>query len=729
MLGHVQSVRQSSFIPGAVPVPAVALSPPSPSGFPDFPKPTLARSARLFSASAVSAVSSTLVTTDSGQQISLVQWVKDLLTQTKNFKMHAQFTVPVAGLSPDRTVTQEIEMICGESGQIETLRVIFNPQAGPITPSFLRWLIPVPILGRLVSVKALEMTMNPKTRHIEGKLSYMGLPPITVDLNDRILEEMKFSKDSLKGDGYDLTEGVPPKPWQLLEMVLKHSGGTGAEIGLGQIRPDLAHANIQMEAEFKNEEISLMGLTASFWPGAGSKKIEVSGSLLEPTITVYGAQALSFNHAGARIAIRNTLVPEPLVIHAKKNPGGKFPYNLEIPHYKSQEVVISRTSGDFNLEAHLLEGVEVTGLNIKSDAKEVWVEAKEVVAKQLSLVGSGARVATSPGDEIFLENVKLGLDSTHPYFSADVTGNATGQISYFLKDEEMGFMKFNYLEGKGGIWIGRGGDLEPRVELYGQVATLMPELRLMVKSDQMKGSVQTTVTQASLAGWANITVWPAKQEALFTANEPSGYESVGALHVQGKGGTVVMKQDPSLVTDWAELRTELGPLADELKTDIQVDVHDIAFDVKSMRFKSVISPITGKPSLEIAEAEMGDIFIRGDMTGVTFVRLPLGYYEPFLIETPMKDTVFKVQGIQDTHSETGERVITFKDIYASGIESSPTFSPKDQARCKGNDRQRFEGHIGHFQFSPDRRYQMDDLSSNFHLVIKNHLGGGCHIIE
>jgi len=292
-------------------------------------------------------------------------------------------------------------------------------------------------------------------------------------------------------------------------------------------------------------------------------------------------------------------------------------------------------------------------------------------------------------------------------------------------ENEIGFLKFQALQGSGRLEVNPAPNGDPVVDLSGSLSAELPELRFLVQSEKLKASVRTQVNGASVSGLGRLRVWPASQQALR-----EGTSGDNPIRIQGKGGRVIFHQDTSEVEDWPDLKKRLGPiLAKQVVTDFFIEPQDIEFKVGKMEMGRV-SAEQGQASLEITKADLGPIRITGDAWGKLFARLPGGIYFPLAIpeSAKMRAANIRIDRLQDLR-EDKDREISFQKLVIAGEESQPTFSQKDQKRC-GIDRQHVHASLGLFQFSPeDREIQVKDIDPHFHIYLKNPVSGGCIKIE
>lgn len=675
--------------------------------------------------------------------------------------MSMEIRLPIDGLRKNGPVEAFTKAVLKGSGALVVLDVTFKPAAGPI-PLVEPW-NKVPIIGPFFQIRLLKITMNQNTRRLEAKVCYVGIP-IKQDAQDKVIEALKLSPEAMKGEGYNLTEGVPLYSWQIFDLFLKaqeelsqkppsasNDESTSTRLGYGDIRPRFAEGTIRVEGNFSNQDLTVEGVRFSFasLPATQKHRFEVSGKLLDPRISIYGWKEASVQNPRVAFQIKNNsqenLAPFHMQLHL--DPEGQQPVRVEVDRYRSNNISFDIASfEDHRIKLHLEleEGIEVEGVKFILDPQAPRATIRKIVAKRIRLDGFGAHLETSPGDRAVLEDIRLDRVKDRPRFVARIEGRGSGSINYLIGNEELGYMKFRYLEGKGQLRIEPDEQGDTFVELNGNIATELPELRLLVRSEKMEGYVRTSITNASVSGNGRIVVTPKKNSAFVESQGTSN-----PITVRGLSGEVYVHQDPSEVEGWPELKRQLGARAADVRTDLYIQPREISFSVDFMNLQSMMHQKSGTPALEITDTRIGPIRIVGDLWGRVYTRIPGGFYYPMVIgmteederqcrtrnastcrySAKMMDASVEVGRLLDHVDETGKRTVDFSQISISGVESAPTFSPRDQKRC-GTDRQHIHATLGLFQFSPeDRSLTIEGVDPHFHIFLKDRLNGGCLKIE
>ncbi len=707
---------------------ALAMSPPPPS---PRPGPSLAKSTRLFAAGPQDPPPPRPQETPS-----LVTLLKELTTQLKDFELTTTIKLPIEGLSHGGPVNAFVKAVLKDQGALVLLDVDLQPSAGPIP------LVPplhkVPILSPFFRIKVLKVFMDPETRHLNAKVCYVVVP-FSKDVHAMILDMAKLSEATLKGDGYDLNQGIPLYSWQILDLFLKSQKewtpdkagaleALGKKMEFGPVTPRIDQAEISLTGDFSNQTVSFNGVHVFFAPLDKSQKhrITVSGKLLDPVIKIQGLKEAEIRGELNSIRFTNAESPvAPLVLQAHFDLSGKNPPVFEIPSYKSKDVFIETSSPrhpNLKVRLQMEEGLEVEGASITLDPKDPKIAIRKIVARKLRLDGYGNHLETSSGDEAILQEVRMDWVDNEPRFTSKIEGEASGYANYFIKDEEVGRIQFKYLRGKGSLSILRDPEGDPHIVIEGNIATQIPELKFLARSEKMAAFSRIIIADATVSGDGRVEVVPTRSEILIESRDPSI-----PVSLNGSGGSVWFHQDPSEVAEWPELKEKLGIKARDVTTDMHVDASRIRFDFRRMGLKSTIQASTSKPALEIIDADFGPIEMTGDVWGRLFTHIPGGYYMPILIDQKarMVDAKVAIGRLRDrVHKETG-RSVDFWNIAIEGSESEPTFSPKDQKRC-GIDRQHIHALLDFFSFQPeDRTMRIGPLDPHFHIYLKDRLNGGC----
>ncbi|HEX5034071.1 MAG TPA: hypothetical protein VFW62_06285, partial [bacterium] len=363
-------------------------------------------------------------------------------------------------------------------------------------------------------------------------------------------------------------------------------------------------------------------------------RLIVSGSLLEPKVKVHGLRSAAWS--GREGAIKLTNAEErldPLEVQLRFDPLGKRSSTYEIPAYRSKRMYLEGRAkqDDVPLRLDLEEGIELKGLKFQTDAHGPRIDIAKLSARRLAFREKGIELRTNPNDEAVFTGVELRIVNGKIHFASGLSGKATGELKVKSGEEEVGFLKFEALQGSGRLEVKPDPNGDPVVDLSGSLKAEMPELRLLVQSEKLKASVKTQVRDASVAGLGRLRVWPASQQALLEGG--SGDQSI---RIQGKGGRVVFHQDTSEVEEWPDLKKRLGPLlAKQVVTDFYIEPQDIEFKVAKMELGKV-SAEQGQAALEITKADLGPIRITGDAWGKIFARLPGGVYFPLAIPESAK---------------------------------------------------------------------------------------------
>lgn len=661
----------------------------------------------------------------------LAKLLYDLTTQLKDFELSADLKLPMNGIGPGEVQTFTHAVMKGQ-GALVNLGIEFRPYAGP--QSLLKPFDQVPILGPFFIVRILKVEMNPQSRKLEAKVQYLWFP-VSKDVHADYLQKAELPGDLVQGKGWNLNQGLPTYSWQILDIILrlieKQKGAdTAKKVGIDQVKPVLERGEISITGDFSNETVRLGGLSLHFAPLAPGEKhrLTVSGSLLEPKLKVHGLKAAEWNGSEGGIKLTNAEERlDPLEIQLRFDFFGKRATSYEIPAYRSKRMFLEgRASKDgAPLRLDLEEGIDLQGLRFQSETEGPRVRIEKLTARRLSFQEKGIELRTNPSDEAVFSDVDLRIQDGRSRFSSQIVGKATGELKVKSGEDEIGFLKFESLQGNGKLEVSPAANGDPVVDLSGSLRATIPELRFLVQSEKLKASVSTQVQDAVVAGIGRLRVWPATQQALLESG--SGKD---AIRIQGKHGKVTFHQDASEVEEWPDLKKKLGPaLSKQVVTDFFIEPQDIEFKVATMEMGRVTAE-QGQAALEITKADLGPIRITGDVWGKLFARLPGGIYFPVAIpeSAKMKGASVQIGRLQDLGNSQG-REISFEKLVISGEESQATFSPKDQKRC-GIDRQHIHASLGLFQFNPeDREIQIRDIDPHFHVYLKNPLSGGCLKIE
>lgn len=659
----------------------------------------------------------------------LAKLLYDLTTQLKDFELSADLKLPMKGIGPGEVETFTHAVMQGQ-GALINLGIEFKPYAGP--QSLLKPFDQVPILGPFFIVRILKVEMNPQSRKLEAKVQYLWFP-VNKDVHADYLEKAELAPELIQGKGWNLHQGFPVYSWQILDLILKiveKRDQTAKKVGIDQVKPVLERGEISISGDFSNEKIQLGGLTlhfAALAPGE-EHRLTVSGSLLEPKVKVHGLKAAEWSGKEGGLKLSNADERlDPLEIQLRFDPLGQRATTYEIPSYRSKRMILEGKAAKdgSNLRLDLEEGIEVQGLKFQSDPQGPRIGIEKLTARRLSFQEKGIELRTNPNDAAVFSNVDLRILDGRIHFASQLIGKASGELKVKSGEDEIGFLKFESLQGMGKLAINPAANGDPVVDLSGSLRAQIPELRLMVQSEKLKASVRTQVKAASVSGLGRLRVWPATQQALL-----QGGNRNDSIRIQGKGGLVTFHQDPSEVEEWPDLKKKLGPaMAKQVRTDFYIEPQDIEFKVGTMEMGRV-SAEQGQAALEITKADLGPIRITGDVWGKLFARLPGGLYFPLAIpeSAKMKGASVQIGRLQDLRNSQG-RDVTFEKVVIAGEESQATFSPKDQKRC-GIDRQHIHASLGLFQFSPeDREIQIKDIDPHFHIYVKNLISGGCLKIE
>jgi len=654
----------------------------------------------------------------------------DITTQLEDFTLRSNLKLPMQGIGPGKVQTFTTAVL-KDGGALVQLGIEFRPYAGP--QSLLKPLEQVPILGPFFMVRVLSVEMEPASRKLQARVKYLWFP-VTKQVHEDYLKKAELPPGLVKGPGFDLNQGIPVYSWQILDLVLKVLAAKGAQVaknvGVDQVKPLLEESEILVEGDFSNRRIQLRGATLEFGPLAPGEKhrLVITGSLLDPVVKVHGLKSVQWRGAGGSLSLSNADERlEPLELRVHVDTLGGQGTRFEVPAYRSRKVrlELSPGGGGEGLRLGMEEGLELKGLNFSLTPEGPAVDIASLEAKQVSLLGQGLDLRTTPGDKASLTSLRLRFVGGRPEFQARLKGKATGELRVSRQGAELGFLKFEALEGDGSLGLSHEADGRARLEIAGRLFTKIPELRFLVQSEKLKASVQTKVERAEVGGVGRLSLWPGSGRALL--------EGLGEkpIRVRGLDGLVTFHQDPSKVAEWGELKKELGEaLAQQVVTDFYIRPSEIEFQVARMDLAGSIPP-NGSPALEIAQAELGPIKIRGDVWGKLFARLPGGIYFPVKIDeaAKMKDARVEIASLRDQKQGQAGREIAFQEIRLAGEESQATFSKKDQKRC-GFDRQHLHAALGLFQFSPEsREWQVKNLDPHFHIYLKNHVGGGCLKID
>jgi hypothetical protein len=218
-----------------------------------------------------------------------------------------------------------------DKGEIALAKVAIKPYMGELT-------VPLPldagkiggktpIVGPLFKFKVLEISMDPVTRQLKGRIRYFFFTDITgpwdVNVHQAIVDKIDLPPEAKKGPGYDLAKAVPVYTWQVADLASKIAEEykkKGKEAGkiveaapVDKVLPLLDQGEIVAEGNFSNKTIKVAGVTVRFAPLPTDKKhrITIKGKLTEPVITVEGLQ--SFEAEDSRSVMRLT-IRRPLAV-------------------------------------------------------------------------------------------------------------------------------------------------------------------------------------------------------------------------------------------------------------------------------------------------------------------------------------------------------------------------------------------------------------------------------
>ncbi len=660
----------------------------------------------------------------------------EILSQLKDFELSADLKVPVIHRDMKREVGTHTQIVLGEHGRLDAARIKFDPYWGPVTlPGPAAGVVrEVPIIGIFAIYRLLSVEMDPKNRKIVGKGSYLFFP-ITKELQELLVEKGKIPSDLVKGPGYDLNRGLPKYSWQIAdiaEQILKRNQTEGfKEIGkatkLDTIVPLFDKGQVRITGDFSNQEIVIGPVTLKFSPKkkGEAQRILLEGGITEPKMKVWGLKSIEVQHAHGTLRLGHIGDPsEPLELSWKLNFDDFKASRMDLARLDSRAFLIENVSSDpkKNLSFTLREGLSLKNLWLTLEGGSPHLHIQEVEARQGELEGFGVRFKTSPKDKAVLRQIHLEMKNGFPHLHARIAGSATGELSYSKTGEELAWLNFKDLKGSGSIRTGRDEKNRVFFTLSGDIATQIPSLRLLVRSEQLKGYVRTEIGDALVKGKGSLTVWPEEEAASLVK-----LTDAPPLSVRGSKGKVVFHQDTSKVAAWPELERELGKTAARVQSDLTVDLQDIGFEIEQMHLEKSQRAKSETPSLEILKAKISDIRIQGDLYGRLWVRLPGGMVHPIVISetAKMRGATVKVGGLKDFEAD-GKRNVIFERIFISGEESQATLKASDQKRC-GFDRQHIHADLGLFGFSPDtKEFQLQNLGSHFHIYLKNPpYGGGC----
>ncbi len=696
----------------------------------------------------------------------------DLTTQLDDFEMDINIDIPIEGLNAGKPVDAMIQAVLGDKGAVIELDSRFNPGLN----FHLSNLGGLPLLGRVVkyftSYRVLRVFMDPKTRKIKARIdyrnTYFGRDPDIFPffkVHKKALDRFKLSSQLVAK--YKLNKGLPVYSWEMVDLFFtaleeRRKQDKPPKTGLEKVRPLWNKGEISIEGNFSDQAVTLPGLTIRFakLPSDKKHRITVKGKLIEPVITIQGLESLEVNNKKANFRLVNGHPnQEPLKIIAKIDPDGKTPLRFTIPNYRSEGLYLeTEPKGDPNLKLRfdLKEGIEIDGLNFYLDKENPRMDIRKLVAKQIAFDGFGLHLETTSGDSAAFQNVHLHRHGGEIHFNSEFEAKANGEIAYQKNDQEIGKIKFKYLEGKGKLSVSPDAEGAPQIEIAGKVSTELPELRLRVRSEKIASEVTTDLSDALVFGTGRLVVWPTRKRALLEADPGESF------HVHGHKGRVRFHQDPSQVEKWPELKEKLGEdLAKSVVSDLLIDLKEIDFDLQKTDVLSLItgdetnSPGGVKPALQIEEALLGPIKIKGDVYGRFFVRIPGGLYYPLVIgqtakerkkcrfdtatheydpktcaySAKMVDAEITIGTLTDQKDAAGLRKVQFTEIFLSGEESKPTFSKEDKKLCKGIDRQHLHAKLGIFQFSPDEKdFRIEQVDPHFHIYLNDLIQGGCLLI-
>jgi hypothetical protein len=634
-----------------------------------------------------------------------------------------------------RKVKTHTQIVLGEGGRLNAARLKFDPYWGPLTlPSPVTQVVrEIPLIGIFALYRLLSIEMDPKSRKITGKAVYL-LVPIERDLQRGLAEAGKVPKDLVRGPGYDLKKGLPEYSWQITDIaeqmfLRKQTEGIkqiGQATGFDKIIPLFDQGRVLIEGDFSNEEIKIGKVTLKFSPKRSKDphRIVLQGGMSQPKMKVWGLKTLEVEHAQGTLRIGHQQESEePLELSWKLDYSELANSQVEIPKLDSQAFRIENVSKDpeQRVSFTLRRGLTVKNLSLSFPDGSPHLHIQEVEARQGEFEGLGMSFRSSPDDKATFSQVHMEIRNGFPHFHSRFKGEANGELDYKKDGEEVAWLKFRELKGNGSLRTGKDEAGHVFFRLGGDFSTQIPSLRLLVRSSIFKGSVRTEIGEALVKGRAELTVWPELGRARL-----SKLEGAPPLEIAGTSGQVRFHQDPSQVEAWPELKEQLGKLAEKVQTDLTIDLKDIGFEVNQMDVRRVFQAESKIPALEILEADISDIRIRGDLHGKLWARLPGGVFHPLTVpeNAKMNDATVTLGSLRDFEKD-GKREAIFQKIFISGEESNPTLNASDQKRC-GFDRQHIHADLGLFGFSPDTKsVQIQKLGSHFHVYLKNprYLGG------
>lgn len=681
----------------------------------------------------------------------------DLATQLENFSMDINLSLPLKGLNDD-DVTTKTQIKIGEQGALILLGIEMNPAINVSLVDgipVIEYLDDIPLLGIFFRIAVLEINMDPETRRLKACLRYVVVP-FPYDVHDRMIKLMDkngyLSKEVTRGSGID--QKLPLYTWQMLDVALRakeqrtaaakpqdlpEPNGKSPE---RKLEPLWDRSTIEVTGNFSNQRLKLMGYELVFDELRPFQKhrLTLKGPLLNPLVAVHGFKELTIDNARNRVSLENQDEnPNTLYFRAAWDPTGKRPPLIELPNFHSRKIKVGALFKDKErtLEFSLDQGVDIQNLAFAVEEDGAYViHIDSVATSGLILNGMGVSLQTQSTSAAVMEDLNLVVRDGVPYFSSKIRGQAEGVARYFMEDEERGRISFNLTrEARGRVEVGPDATGRTRIIIDGDLEAVMPELRLLVRSEEFHGYALTAIEGAKVTGHGKLTIFPEQSKVLIESATKDQ-----AVMVRGTRGHAEFGQDLIEVPDWtAELERLFGSRAREVTTAINLDIDRIEFGVHNFELFSYYNDKSRKSSFLIRDAVMGPIHISGSLNqGRVFLRGPSGTYLPIdlvqqLHAPPTEGGVARARvslklDLLTDQTSGPVRTVDMSKIDVLIEDEAATLSPREQELC-GTKGVHIHASLDRMMFLPKARaYEMKGVD-HVHVVLKNPFGKGCLLIK
>lgn len=671
----------------------------------------------------------------------------EVATQLDNLEIKINVKLPVEGLSDKKSRhTFDLNALIKNKGALVYLGSSIHPA---LTLPLWEPGTKIPIFSPFFKIRLMKLSLD-EDRHITARVCYLIIP-FNYDAHDKAINALKkggVPQDILKSQGYDWNESVPLYTWDILDTLLEYADKKmdreNNPLLPNKIKPLWDEGTVSITGNFDNETINLPHFSLNFAPKNKKHKqrIVLKGMLTNPTLALFGLSDITFGtKSGFLHFSNNEPYNYPWIIKTKWDPTGSKKPVFTIDEFKSNSIYFETKPLDGlgkNARLSMQEGIEMSDIKVDLNETPPALTIKKIVGKQIGIEGFGTKLQTEAGNLALIENLYLTMDTQNPQFEADIKSKAKGEISYFMNKEELGHMSFDFLdEASGHISIKPDEKQQTKVQIKGRIKTLLPNLRLLVRSEKMHAFVKTQVDNAKVEGDGTLSIWPQSSQIEIKANQ-----NKPSIRVAGSAGIVSFGQRAYQIEQWKEELLQYLPpeLLTEATTDIQLALKNITFDIQKMKLKSVVANSDSKPAFQIEDTIMGPINVEGILTrGLFFFRLPTGLYVPWDLthdwnlnsenkprkkkEAPLDappNILIKLDLLTDKTShdtDESDRKINFENIELIIEELTDTFSKRDAQRC-GATKQHIHAKLKNFFFTPNEREFTFSGIEHLHAILK-----------